>query len=172
MGWNTNVNIPNEKRMVICIAPHTSNWDFIIGRLYYGMLGLKVSFLIKDFWTHGPWGPMMRALGAIGVDRSRHNSLTDQLAAMFTERNTLHLAITPEGTRKLNPEWKHGFYHIAMKAGVPILPVAIDFARREVEIYPLFTPTGDEENEINHIKSLYNGVTGRHPERFTTGNTY
>ena len=134
LGWNTDVSVPDEKKMVICLAPHTSNWDFVIGRLYYSALGLKVAFLIKKEWLRPPVGAWMRSLGAIPVDRSKKNSLTDQLAAHFKECDRMHLAITPEGTRKPNPNWKLGFYYIAKKAGVPILPVALDYKRKEAVV--------------------------------------
>lgn len=166
LGWNTDVNVPDIDKVVICLAPHTSNWDFVIGRLYYSALGLKVAFLIKKEWLRPPLGSWMRSLGAIPVDRSKKNSLTDQLAAHFKESSRMHLAITPEGTRKPNPNWKLGFYYIAKKAGVPILPVALDYKRKEAIVFDLFYPGDDEEKDIAYIKSLYKDVKGKRPENF------
>lgn len=166
MGWDTNVQVPDNDKMLICLAPHTSNWDFIIGRLYYSALGLKVSFLIKKEWLRPPLGAWMRSLGAIPVDRSKRNSLTDQLAEYFRKSEKLHLAITPEGTRKPNPNWKLGFYYIAKKAGVPILPVALDNKQKKAIVFDLFYPGEDAEADIAKIKSLYKGIQGKHPENF------
>lgn len=169
LGWKIKGEVPALSKFVICVAPHTSNVDFIIGKLAYASLGLKLSFLIKKEWLRAPFGKFMRRRGAIGIDRSRSHSMTDILAELFRQKKSLHLAITPEGTRKLNPEWKRGFYYIAKKADVPILIVAIDYKYKEVQVLDLFTPTDDEDADIRAIKSMYIGVTGRHPEKFTTG---
>ncbi len=105
-------------------------------------------------------------MGAVPVDRSKKNSLTDQLADVFKESKQLYLAITPEGTRKPNPNWKLGFYYIAKKADVAILPIALDFSKKTATVFDLFHPTDNEEADIAYIKSLYKGVQGKHPENF------
>lgn len=92
--------------------------------------------------------------------------MTDILAELFRQKRHLHLAITPEGTRKRNPDWKLGFYYIAKKAGVPILIVALDYKVKEVKILDLFTPTSDEAADITAIKNKYRGITGLHPDKF------
>lgn len=166
LGWKINGEVPALNKFVICVAPHTSNVDFIIGKLAYASLGLKLSFLIKKEWLRPPFGRFMRRRGAIGVDRSRNHSMTDILAELFRQKRHLHLAITPEGTRKRNPDWKLGFYYIAKKAGVPILIVALDYKVKEVKILDLFTPTNDEAADITAIKNKYRGITGLHPDKF------
>ena len=35
MGWRVTVSIPDYPKCVICVAPHTSTWDFFIGKLAY-----------------------------------------------------------------------------------------------------------------------------------------
>ena len=49
------------------------------------------------------------------------------LAEVFAKRPKFHLAINPVGTRNRNPNWKKGFYYIAMKAHVPIVLIGIDY---------------------------------------------
>lgn len=172
LGWQSEYpDFPLLDKMVVCLAPHTSNWDFVYGRLSYATLGIRVSFLIKSDWLIGPVGWWMRKIGAIGVDRQGHHSLTDQLAQKFAESDRLHLAIAPEGTRKRNPDWKMGFYYVALKAQVPILLAGLDYAEKRVKFLGLFTPTGDAQADIKAIKRRYIGVTARRPELFDLGDT-
>ena len=112
LGWKTNVTVPNYDKCVICAAPHTSNWDLFIGKLFYGAIGRKTSFMMKKEWFFFPLGLIFKAVGGIPVDRSRKSSLVDQMARKFAGSKQFHLAITPEGTRKANPNWKKGFYFI------------------------------------------------------------
>lgn len=165
--WQLDGAIPNVGKMVLCVAPHTSNWDFIIGKLFYSSLGLKVSFLIKEWWLRPPLlGSWMRRRGGIGVNRKGQHSMTDQLAELFKRSSSLHLAITPEGTRRRNSNWKLGFYYIALKAGVPICPVAIDYKQKQVHIFPLLTPSGNAEQDLALIKSYYHAHQALHPKLF------
>jgi len=168
-GWKFVGEVPALNKFVICVAPHTSNIDFIIGKLMYASLGLKLSFLIKKEWLNPPLGKFMRRHGAIGIDRSRSNRMTDILAELFKKKKQLHLAITPEGTRKASPVWKRGFYYIAYKAEVPILIVGFDYKYKEIKVLDLFYPTGNEEADIRTIKSYYKGITALYPSRFVLG---
>jgi 1-acyl-sn-glycerol-3-phosphate acyltransferase len=64
------------------------------------------------------------------------------------------------------PDWKTGFYYIADGAKVPIVPVAFDFERKIIRIHAPFWTTGDAASDIGHLKDLYRGVKGKHPENF------
>lgn len=169
-SWKIEGTLPKDKKLIICVAPHTSNWDFLIGKIAYGSLGKKTSFLIKKEWVDnilvGWW---LKLHGAIGVARDKKTSLTDKLAEQIKKAKELHLAITPEGTRKANPDWKMGFYHIAKKAEVPILIVGLDFKERKAKILDLFKPTGNEALDIKYIKEKYLGITAKYPELFDLG---
>lgn len=112
---------------------------------------------------------IFKAIGGIPVDRSKKNDLTDQLVNEFTKRQTFHLAITPEGTRKKNRDWKKGFYYIALVAKVPIVVIALDYGSKIIDFKKVFYLTGDASKEIAEIKSYYKGVVARHPERFSIG---
>ena len=127
LGWKMNVTVPDYDKCVICAAPHTSNWDLIIGKLFYSAIGRKTSFMMKKEWFFFPLGYFFKAIGGIPVDRSRQTSLVEQMAERFAAKRHFHLAITPEGTRKANPDWKRGFYYIALKAQVPIVLFALDY---------------------------------------------
>lgn len=166
-GWKIkgNVNLPNK--CVICVAPHTSNWDFILGKLVYKSMGGKASFLMKSSWFFFPLGIVLKAIGGIPVNRSKSNSLTETLANEFSKREKFQLAITPEGTRKKKDDWKRGFYYIALEAKVAIVIAALDYGNKTVIFKEIFYPTGDADKDIEQIKSYYKGVTGKIPENFT-----
>ena len=116
MGWKIGSQEGVETRKcVICVAPHTSNMDFLLGELYYGAIGCHASFLIKKEWFRFPFNIIFGSLGGVPIDRSRHTSITDQMAKCFRSRDHFQLAVTPEGSRKKNEEWRKGFYYIALK---------------------------------------------------------
>lgn len=169
-GWKTTGEIPNEPKMVVCFAPHTSNWDFIWGKLAASAMGFKISFLIKEEWVK-MWGIgwWLKKQGAIPVARNKSTSMTDKMAEVFKQSDQLNLVISPEGTRKPNAEWKRGFYYIAKKAGVPILPLVLDYGKKEIIVKPLMHPTDNEEQDFIDFKSLFVGSTGKHPKQFLTG---
>ncbi|NDP20581.1 MAG: acyltransferase [Paludibacter sp.] len=166
LGWKTIITVPEPPKSIICIAPHTSNWDFLIGKLYYSALGRKSSFLMKKSWFFFPLGYLLRATGGIPVDRSKRTSVTDQMAEEFNQHDKLHLAITPEGTRKLVKKWKMGFYHIAVKANIPIQLAYFDYVKKEMGIKEVFYPTGNEQEDLEKIQTYYKDVNARFPERF------
>lgn len=165
-GWKSVYQVEEPAKSVICVAPHTSNWDFIIGKLYYWSLNKKAGFLMKKSWFFFPMGYLFRAMGGIPIDRSKRTSVTQQMVEEFNRRSVFHLAITPEGTRKPNPDWKKGFYYIAKGAGVPIQLAYLDFGKREMGITEVFYPTDDEEADFKHIFNYYKGVEAKKPENF------
>lgn len=166
LGWKTNITTPNYDKCVICAAPHTSNWDLFIGKLFYGAIGRKTSFMMKKEWFFFPLGILFKAVGGIPVNRGRKNSLVDQMAARFAQAQQFHLAITPEGTRQANPHWKKGFYYIAQAAHVPILLVGIDYPTKTIHATKALIPSGDVEKDMQEIKAYYQGLRGKHPENF------
>ena len=169
-GWTVTISVPDYPKCIICVAPHTSNWDFIIGELAYASVGRRAGFLMKDTWFFWPLGCFFRAIGGIAVPRRKpgKGSLTEFLTKEFTDRERLVLAITPEGTRSRTTQWHTGFLHIARNAGVPIALGAIDARTRRVLIERTFNPTGDTEADMRAIKDFYAPYTGIHPEKFTT----
>ncbi len=169
LGWTTDVTEAHPDKYIICLAPHTSNWDFFFGQLYIRSRGMKSNFLMKKEWFFWPLGPIFRKIGGIPVYRSRHTSMTDNLADTALHLHDFHLAITPEGTRSLNPEWKKGFYFIAMKAQLPILLYGIDYDRKLIQCTKTIIPTGDVDGQMREIKMYYKNFKGKHPENFTTG---
>lgn len=166
LGWKVRCDAPLPAKAVVCIAPHTSNWDFVYGMLVKRALRLPVRFLMKKEWFTFPLGSLMRSLGGIPVDRSHHTSLTDAVADEFARHERFYLAITPEGTRSLTHHWKRGFYFIAQKAQVPIVLAYIDYAKREIGFNRIFTPTGNADADMRTIKDFYRTIGAKFPEKF------
>lgn len=169
MGWKVDVTVPMEDKYVIALAPHTSNFDFILGLLYSRAMGFRCDFLMKKEWFFWPLGILMKWLGGIPVYRSKKTSMTDHLAQVARERASFHLCVTPEGTRSRTVEWKKGFYYIALKAGLPILLYGIDYPTKTIHCTQMVIPDGNVDKQMNDIKAYFNGFTGRHPEKFATG---
>jgi 1-acyl-sn-glycerol-3-phosphate acyltransferase len=165
-GWKKGPIGEYVPKCVICVAPHTSNWDLIVGKLLYTSLGRKAYFLIKKEWFFFPLNLFFKWIGGIPIDRSKNASVTDQMANELSRRPIFHLAVTPEGTRKMTAEWKRGFYYIALKANVPILLAYIDYLKKEIGVKALFYPTGNADSDISAIRDYYRGVTARHPRNF------
>lgn len=166
LGWKEIVDQPRPDKCILCVAPHTSNLDFLVGKCYYTAKGLTSNFLMKKEWFFWPLGLLFRRLGGIPVERSRHTSLTDQLARKATESAHFSLAVTPEGTRSLVHQWKRGFYFIALKANLPILLYGIDYAKRTIVCTKTIHPTGNVEADMREIMDYYRPFQGRHPEKF------
>ncbi len=169
LGWKTRLEVPNYDKCVICAAPHTSNWDLFIGKLFYGSLGRKACFMMKKEWFFFPLGIFFKAIGGIPVNRDKRTSMVDQMAERFANSPQFHLAITPEGTRKANPEWKKGFYYIALKAQVPIVLIGVDYPSKTIYATKVVIPTGDFEKEMREIKLYFKAFRGKHPANFTIG---
>lgn len=169
MRWTKEVTEPLPDKFILCMAPHTSNWDFIIGVLYMYAEDFSVNFMMKREWFRGPLGKLFRRLGGIPVRRDKHSHLTDSLAAEAVKADIFRLCITPEGTRSLNPDWKKGFYYIAQKAEIPILLFTSDYEKRVIRCTKTIIPSGDIESDMHLIKLYYKDCKGKHPERFTVG---
>lgn len=164
-GWKIDKSTPEGvKKCVIVMGPHTSNWDFIIGRLAFLSYGIKVKLLIKKEAFVPVFGWFLKRMGGIPVDRSKNNNITEQAVKMFNESDELYLVFTPEGTRKYSPKWKKGFYYIAIQAKVPIYIGYMDYEKKIGGFYGLFEPTGDVEADIESIKKILSQFKGKHPE--------
>jgi 1-acyl-sn-glycerol-3-phosphate acyltransferase len=168
-GWTAEITEHHPDKYIICLAPHTSNWDFVIGQLYIGARGMKSHFLMKKEWFFWPLGPLFRRIGGIPVNRGKHTSMTDAMAETAREAKEFHLCITPEGTRSRVEDWKKGFYFIALKAELPILLYAVDYPKRLIRCTKTIIPNGDLEGQMREIKLYYKDFTGKKPENFSIG---
>ena len=170
LGFTKLVTQELPKKYIICMAPHTSNWDLILGQLFAHAENMKCNFLMKKEWFFWPLGPIFRKMGGIPVWRSKHTSMTDNLAAEAMKRDAFGLCITPEGTRSPNPDWKKGFYFIALKANLPIHLYALDYERKLIQCTKVIMPSGDVDKDMRDIKLYFKDFKGKKPEKFTIGN--
>ncbi|MDR1525044.1 MAG: 1-acyl-sn-glycerol-3-phosphate acyltransferase [Tannerella sp.] len=165
-GWTIGPDGGDIRKSVICVAPHTSNLDLTLGKLFYNALGKKSKFLMKKEWFFFPFNVIFKSMGGIPINRDKSSSTTAQIAREFARHDIFHIAITPEGTRKRTKEWKRGFYYIALKAGIPIQVAYIDYGKKEVGIKAIFYPTGNADADILTIRSMYDGIKGYHDKNF------
>ena len=168
-GWRFEVNIPDTPKCVVCVAPHTSNWDFILGEVCIHSVDRTAGFLMKSTWFFWPLGVLLRHIGGIAVRQREHTHVTETVVAEFNRRDQLWVAVTPEGTRSRVTRWHKGCLHIARDAHVPLVLAYIDYGKKVVCIDRVFTPGDDPEADLLAIKRYYRPFTARHPEQFATG---
>lgn len=166
MGWEIKKEIPDHiKKAVVIVAPHSSYWDFVMGRISFWHMGVDTKFLIKKEAFFWPFGSLLKKLGGMPVNRGKAGRLTDIVAEMYNDTDSLFITITPEGTRTLVKKWKLGFYRIAIAANVPIIFGVLDYTNKVGGMKKLFYPTGDIEKDLKEIRAFYKGIEGKHPER-------
>lgn len=168
-NWSVEGTAPIPRKFVVIAAPHTSNWDFVYFIGAADDLNLKLSFMGKNSLFRWPWGRMMRDLGGIPVDRTRSTNMVDAMVEEFSRRAEFMLTIAPEGTRHKVRQWKTGFYHIAQKAGVPMVCGLMDYKRKIVGLGPAIWPSGNYDADMAKIGEYYRQCTPRHPAKGYAG---
>jgi 1-acyl-sn-glycerol-3-phosphate acyltransferase len=163
-GWKIAGRLPDLKKYICAVAPHTSNWDFIVGVAARSILRVhQAKFLGKSQLFKPPYGWIFRGIGGIPVYRNKNNDMVEQVATLIRQSNEFILAIAPEGTRKKVTKLKTGFWYIAKAAGIPIVPVGLDFKKKEVVIGPPLYPA-DIDKDMNVLTEFYHGIHGKNPE--------
>lgn len=165
-GWRVRGELPALPRFIIIVAPHTSNWDFPIGVLTMFAVDLRASWLGKHTLFRFPLGPILRWIGGEPIDRSAKHGTVGAAIENFRTRSQWVLALSPEGTRKRVERWKTGFHRIAVGAGVPIVPVWIDYRTRVMEIGAPVTPDPDEATGVAQLHRLFTSAMAKFPDRF------
>ena len=167
--WKVQGELPTGlKKYVLIVAPHTSNWDFLLFVFTVSVLRFQPRVLIKSTLFVGPLGWFLRYCGAIPVNRQKASSLVTYIADVFHDNQEFVLIITPEGTRSANPNWKRGFHHIATAANVPILIVSVDSSVRCITIEQVFQPTDNVDADIKVIKSIFDTKRGLKPDNYAS----
>jgi 1-acyl-sn-glycerol-3-phosphate acyltransferase len=164
--WRIVGEVPPAPKFIAIVAPHTSNWDFPLGVLVMFALDLRVHWFGKESLFRSPLGPLFRRLGGRPVNREKPEGVVDEMAAIVRAEPTFILALAPEGTRKRVARWRTGFYHIAERAEIPILPVSFDWSRRVVTLGTPMYPTGDLEADLATLQRFYRREMGKNPEAF------
>lgn len=166
LGWNFVGTFDESiKKCVFIVIPHTSNLDFFMGLLVRGVMNIEINFVGKKELFAFPFGYYFRSVGGAPLDRSGGKNNVDATAEVFSKHETFRLALSPEGTRKKVTELRTGFYYIALKANVPIIPVAFDYGKKEVKIGEPITVAGNYDEDMKRILPFYKDVKGKNPER-------
>ena len=166
MGWEVIGTSDYPKKCIVVAAPHTSNWDFLIGRCYGYIVGITPKYLIKSELFFPVLGTLFKWNGGIPVYRKSQHNIVDQIVTRFSNTDELILGIAPEGTRKRVEKWKTGFYHIAHNSNIPILLMAMDYENKKVGIIDSITPTLDIEKDMLFIQEKYKDIKGCIPENY------
>ena len=168
LGWKIVGSIPEIKKYVVISAPHTSNWDFLIGRCFAYILDIKPKYLVKRELYIWPLSILIKLNGGIPVYRKTAKNTVDQVVEKFQTTENLILGIAPEGTRSRVEKWKTGFYYIAQKANVPIVPMYMDYEKKEVGYFDMLNPSGDLQKDLQKIQEFYQSVIGKKPELYNS----
>ena len=165
-GWKIVGPYAYPRKCLVIAAPHTSNWDFLIGRCYAYIIRVKPKYLVKSELFLPVLAAFLKWNGGIPVYRKVKNNVVEQVVDMFENATQLHLGIAPEGTRTKVEKWKKGFYHITSAAKVPLLLFAMDYKKKEVGVIAELMITGDFEKDMLFIQQQYANVTGKIPENY------
>lgn len=164
MGWRLEGELPPLDKFVVIGAHHTSNWDFVIFIALKFVLRLNARWFGKHSIFRWPFAGVMQRWGGIPIQRHLSLNMVEQAIERFQNSAEFILVLSPEGTRKRVERWKMGFYHIALGAGVPIVPGALDYAQRRVVIGQPFYPTGDAEADLRVLLAFFRPYVPKRPE--------
>lgn len=166
-GWRVDAFTPPERKYVLIVAPHTSNWDFVIGRLAFWTKSLPARFMIKKEFFRFPIGGLLKALGGLPVERGAGGGrAVEEAVRLLQTHASMALILTPEGTRRRNPHWKKGFYYIAQAAQVPLYMGYIDYKEKVCRIVGQMPVSGDLAADSRWLRETYAGITARYPTQF------
>lgn len=168
MGWKTIGGPMKEAKAIVLGVPHTSVWDFIVSYLFYTQFGKVAHCMIKEEFFFWPVGPILRACGAVPVNRKSASTMVKSLITLMENVDEFHLAIAPEGTRSLTPRWKAGFHLIAKETGATVYLGYFNWGRKEISVGQPIELTDDPKADLERIYDLYRhmGLVGKHKEKF------
>ena len=170
-GWKIELqgDMNTLDRCVLVVAPHTTNWEFVIGILAYWKFEKPIKLIIKDSHTKAWYGALVRALGGLGIDRSQRNHVVEWVTELYKKEN-FSLVVTPEGTRSRVDKWRMGFYHIALSAQVPIVLGAGDFKKKIIYIGKTISledlQTRSLESIMSEIREYYRDKNPKYPQQW------
>jgi|TARA_B110000914_G_C15521394_1_gene477269 1-acyl-sn-glycerol-3-phosphate acyltransferase len=165
-GWKVTGQIPDMKKLLVILAPHTSNWDFVYGMAMVLSLKIKIYWLGKHSIFKKGVTRLLKSLGGIPVNRNDSKNIINDVLDIANREGGILIGLSPEGTRKKAEKWKSGFLRIAQSMECPILLVAIDYPSKEISFRELFYPTGDNQRDIEYLKKYYKDFMGKIPEHF------
>ncbi len=165
-GWKAIGERPPYEKYVLIAAPHTSNWDLPFMLALSFVFDMKVQWMGKHTLFKFPYRTFMKLLGGVAIRRHLNENVVDATARQLREADKLILLVPTEGTRSRVEFWKSGFYHIAVQAGVPIVPGYMDYRRKEGGFGDAFHPTGEIDKDMDALREFYSDKVDKFPEKF------
>lgn len=166
-GWHLQMRFPDEPKMIVLAAPHTSNWDGFFAIIALIAMNLKLGLFVKHSMFRWPFSGLLNTFGAIPINRTAAGGLVGQTVQAFREQPQLLIGLAPEGTRGHAAKWKRGFYLIALEARVPIVCAYLDYQRKVAGTGLTLMPTGNYASDLEKIQAFYRTVTPKRPENFS-----
>lgn len=167
LRFRVDYTVPEGARnCVLAFAPHTSIWDFAVGKLVMIVMDLNTKVMVKKEAFFFPLSLLLKSMGGFPIDRKHASTLPEQVAKVLHENKDVTLLICPEGTRARTERWKRGFYLIAQKAEVPIFLSYIDWKEKRAGIGVKLEMTGNFERDMQQIADFYRGMQGLHKGQF------
>lgn len=162
-GWRIEGEVPDEPKLLLVGAPHTSQLDFVLTKLTAAALGVRLSWIGKKSLFPRPVAPVVRRFGGIPVNRDSSEGFVLAMVEEFRRHDRFYLALMPAGTITSPERWRSGFWHIAREAEVPMLLIAFDWGRRTMRLGPLLHPRpgAGVDDEVLRVKAAFDGVRGR-----------
>ena len=176
-------NFLNSKNVVLVAAPHQSAKDEYFMFLIVMAMNIKICYLSakwtmrrlpvpflkpKDIDKQGiPW-PLgwlqeiiFRKFGAIPVERKEKAGQYNSVVKELEKHDGFVLIVTPEG--RFDPSrFRSSFLYIARELDAQVMPVQIDYEKRRFTLLPALDVEGTEEEVINRLRSLFDGIKGKH----------
>lgn len=151
---------PKLPKYIVAVVPHTSWVDFMLGIIVRSISGESINFVGKKELFGPLSGWFFRALGGAPIDRSGNKGSVDSMVAVFDAHTKFRIALAPEGTRKKVTQLRTGFYHIAKRLQIPIVPISFDYENKKVVIHPIFNTSKNEKKDMDTLESIFKGVVG------------
>jgi 1-acyl-sn-glycerol-3-phosphate acyltransferase len=165
-GWQVIGDIPQQNKMILAVGPHTSNWDFIIAMATILALDINIHWMAKHSIFRFPFKRLFLTLGGLPVDRSQPRGVAETIAHQINASDAMIVALMPEGTRSRVEKLKTGFLRIARATPCQVLPITLDFVKREIKLHSLMTPGEDLDADCRRVRQLFATATPKHPEKF------
>jgi len=164
LGWKVVGQLPKKSKFIAAVAPHTSNWDFVVAIAVMLAMNLRIRFMGKKALFVWPFKLLLKSWGGIAIDRNANSGVVEQMVEQFRHNDHLVLGIAPEGTRKKTSKWKSGFLQIAHQAGVPVVPVSLDYAKKQLRFHQEVEISSDIDNELVRFKENFSDICAKNPQ--------
>lgn len=165
-GWKLALNEQEwPKKCLIVVAPHTSNWDYIVCILLKFSLPVKTHYIGKKELFVFPFAWFFKLMGGAPIKREKQQNQVQAIINLFNNKEEFRLGLAPEGTRQ-KAKWKTGFYHIALGAKIPIRMLRLDYKNKTASSSENIALTGNESEDFNKINDFFDYGDAKYPELF------